>query len=111
VMVPSAAINADRPNAEPWSSRYLKYARHEGTPDPAVMLRRDESRFPGGKMVGFILWIGSRWAQWRELRGLKHDLPLADTHHDDFDGWLKTFVDEKTSRIIKPLPQQIVSPR
>jgi len=111
VMVPSAAINADRPNAEPWTSRYLEYARHEGTPDPAVMVRRDENRFPGGKMVGFILWIGARWAQWRELRGLKHDAPLADTHHEDFDGWLKTWVDEKTRRIIMPAPQQLARPR
>jgi hypothetical protein len=108
---PQEAIRASYPVEKPWNTRYLEYARHEGTENPDAMLRRDENRYPGGRMVGFILWIGARWAEWREKNGKKHDAPLAQADHDAFDAWLKTYVDEKTRRIILPKPAEIVRPR
>jgi hypothetical protein len=101
-MTPKEAINADRPRVEPWNSRYLQYARWQGTPDPAAMMRRDEGCFPGGRMAGFILWIDGRWEQWKASKQLPRDAPLAQTHHAEFDSWLKGWVDEQTSVIIRP---------
>jgi hypothetical protein len=107
---PQEAIRASYPTEKPWNTRYLEYARHEGTESPDAMLRRDEGRFPGGRMVGFILWISARWAEWREKNAKQHDAVLGPAEHDAFDAWLKSYVDEKTRRIIAPLPQAIVRP-
>lgn len=110
-MSPKEAINADRPRVEPWNKRYLEYARAQGTPDPDAMLRRDVSRFPGGKMAGFILWISARWDQWRAAKELARDAPLSQAQHDEFDAWLRGWVDKETAVIIMPRPAQIVRPR
>ena len=70
--------------------RFVAYARQHGK-TPREMLEHDKKRFPGGRMAGFILWIGARWGEWHEARGLRrHEHILTDRDHADFDDWLKT---------------------
>lgn len=111
VFTAQEALRASYPVEKPWSTRYLEYARHEGTENPNAMLRRDENRYPGGRMVGFILWAGARWAEWRELNNRKENDALSQADHDAFDAWLKGYVDEKTRRVIMPAPADLARPR
>lgn len=99
---PQEAIRASYPTTPPLQSRYLEYARCNGTPNPDVMLRRDEGRFPGGRMAGFILWIGARWAEYRTLRKMGPNEPITDFENAAFDAWLKAWVDRATSVIVVP---------
>lgn len=75
-----------------WNPRYVCYAKAHGkTPDG--MLAYDRERFPGGVMGAFIIWIDQRWAEWRALRGRRHDDPLWIHDHEDFDAWLAAKVE------------------
>lgn len=42
--------------------RWLAYMHAEGFDDPELFMAREGERWPGGCMVGFILWIGERKA-------------------------------------------------
>lgn len=69
--------------------RYLAYCAVNGkTPDE--MLRYDDKRWPGGRMAGYILWIGERWQEWRAEKGYGPRYILSDTDHAEFDTWLNT---------------------
>jgi hypothetical protein len=59
------------------------------------MMALDKERWPGGKMAGYILWIGERWAEWKaahpELappRG--SDWVLTREDQAMFDTWLNS---------------------
>ena len=42
------------------NTRYLAYCKaHGNTPD--AQMAADEVAYPGGKMCGFLLWIGRKW--------------------------------------------------
>ncbi len=43
--------------ATDWNPRYLCYCYANGETDPEAMLTADETRHPGGRMVGFLLFI------------------------------------------------------
>lgn len=48
------------PSATPVANpRYLAYCASHGL-TPAEMLARDEVEYPGGKMAGFIAWVGKQ---------------------------------------------------
>lgn len=85
-----------------WNPRYLVYARSQGTPDPDERLRLDSEKYHGGKMAGFILWIGDQWVAWRAARGLKlRDMDfLTKEDHADFDAFISVRfpVDEARER-------------
>jgi len=66
--------------------RYLAYCRAHGE-DPAAMLAKDDERFPGGVMAGFILWVGEQWRAWSAESGRTRPFSAAD--HAAFDGWLR----------------------
>jgi len=89
-----------------WTLRYTAYAQAHGR-SPEEMLEADMERYPGGKMVGFTLWIQDKWRQWRKLFGPAPvkvpqlqgcpDLGYWDWHpneaaHKHFDEWLRSAV-------------------
>lgn len=82
-----------------WNPRYLAYARAHGEPDPEAMFEIDDERWPGGRMCGFMLWIGSMWNNFFiEVHGMKGKPDvLRQKDHDDFDQWLLTMTDDRAS--------------
>lgn len=74
-------------SAAEWNSRYVVYAETHGF-DPATMLAVDRVLWPGGCMVGFMVWIGERWTEFRRKEGLRWDAPLGDVEHAAFDAWI-----------------------
>ena len=74
--------------------RYLAYClAHGRTPDE--MRAADEVDWPGGRMAGFTLWIGKRWAEWKSERRIYTDDFLTPDDHRDFDRWLDAFAAEE----------------
>lgn len=75
-----------------WNPRYVLYAKAHGA-TPEEMLKRDEKRWPGGKMVGFTQWIQERWLGWDKARGYATreigQFHAAGDGHADFDKWLR----------------------
>lgn len=84
--------------------RYLAYCRSQGHPDPDVMLKVDNERWPGGIMCGFILWMSDQWsafekqhlAKLAELGGFPIGRVTANDrgawrlmNADAFDVWLQ----------------------
>jgi len=74
-----------------WNPRYVEYARVLGRP-PEDQIEQDRKDWPGGCMVGFILWLGQKWKEWYQSIGVGH-LPLDQRRyyqdHKAFDLWLK----------------------
>jgi len=84
-----------------WNPRYLRYCELHGL-EPDAMLTLDQERWPGGQMVGFILYIGDAWQAFWELKGRpgRHPMGMNKSRHDwikgpddyaAFDGWLPSF--------------------
>ncbi len=73
-----------------WNPRYVAYSAANGA-SPEEMLLRDEARFPGGKMAGFMCWISGRWTEYTKLRGFRTSeaLQMNDPDvHANFNAWL-----------------------
>lgn len=71
-----------------WNPRYMAYCHAHGETDADKMLARDDERWPGGRMCGFILWTQARWSEWRRLMGYGPHDPIDDYDHRTFDLWL-----------------------
>ncbi len=76
--------------------RYVEFARVHGR-TPENQLRHDVEAWPGGKMAGYILWLGARLREFLKshpehgMRGGGIGEVLADnTAHRAFDAWLHT---------------------
>lgn len=69
-----------------WNTRFLAYARSQGTPDPEAMLALDRIRYPGGVMAGYILWNSARWDEFCAERGI--DSHYRSLHGAEYDAWL-----------------------
>lgn len=68
-----------------WNPRYVLYAQAHGR-SPEDMLAHDELAWPGGRMAGYVLWIGAQWNRWHCERGLRRfGHVLSDADHADFD--------------------------
>ncbi len=82
--------------------RYVLYSLAHGVADPRRMLELDRIAWPGGCMVGFMLWIQSQWPLWQRAQELAFP-ELAGgnarewemyrlTHAHVFDEWLRVRV-------------------
>lgn len=70
-----------------WNPRFVAYAKaHNRTPEEMLVL--EEERFPGGKMAGYMLWVGGRWREWRAIHGICWDAFLSEEDYREFDAWL-----------------------
>ena len=86
-------MTADRVSDSGWNPRYVAYARAHGR-DPATMLAIDKRRLPGGCMVGFLVWMSTRWQEWRRERAVPSDAILWMTDYADFDKWLSAYANQ-----------------
>ena len=73
-------------SAQP-TARFAAYALAHGR-DPEAQLAHDRGRFPGGRMAGYIVWIGGRLRAWRSATGRAPDAPMDGADHAAFDRWL-----------------------
>lgn len=76
-------------DAAQYTARYQAYARAHGVA-PAEMLERDCAAYPGGRMCGFVVWIGRAWDEWERLTGRpsRDAVSLTVAEHGAFDEWL-----------------------
>ena len=77
------------------NSRYANYARANGR-SPEAQLDQDRKDWPGGTMVGFVVWNN------RRLKEFSREHPNAFTcdalvDHAAYDAWLTAWVDHKLS--------------
>lgn len=70
--------------------RYVAYARAHGR-TPEAMRTHDRTRWPGGIMAGYIVWIGEQWRRWHAAN------PGALPDHESFDAMLCVEADEARS--------------
>lgn len=82
---------SDRAAAE-WTARFRAYAAAHGR-TPEAQLAHDVQIWRGGRMTGFILWLGQRLAEWRRLRGLPRGVCMRAEDHQAFDAWLMSPVE------------------
>lgn len=80
------------PEPEPLNPRYVAYCRAHGD-TVEQMVQRDELRWRG-TMVGFISWIGARWAEWDRIMGHAPGHRPSLEHHAAFDVWLGQYVQD-----------------
>ena len=73
-----------QPSPNAYQFRYLAYCAALGR-TPEEQLAHDRQRYPGGSMVGYIVWISNQWARFEDM----HQRHLQRTlHHAEFDRWL-----------------------
>lgn len=75
-----------------WNPRYIAYCQAHGH-TPEQQKDHDEQAYPGGRMCGFILWIGEAWHRWAQEAGEKRSGydgqgAWSDRQHAAFDAWL-----------------------
>lgn len=51
-------------------------------------LAHDSSRFPGGKMAGYLAWMTLRVAEFKALSGIEH-IPPDGLERNAFDEWIR----------------------
>ena len=80
---------------EEWNPRYANYARAHGrTPDEQLV--QDRKDWPGGTMVGFVLWNKDRLRE--ASREITNAFFMGDlTNHPTYDAWLTAWVDKATA--------------
>lgn len=78
--------------------RYAAYCALNGGLSPEITMRRDQEKYPGGVMAGFILWVNEMWREWEETFG-KVEVK-GQEHHDHFDAWLQDKVKNKPKDLI-----------
>lgn len=77
--------------------RYVAYCVAHGAASPDEMLTRDRTRWPGGLMCGFILWIKAQWEAWKSETKWRGPV-LSEEDHANFDIWLA----EKALTVLRP---------
>lgn len=64
--------------------RYAAYCAAHGR-DPESMLLYDRARFPGGVMVGFMVWLHEHWERWMPEYRYRSK---TSEDHEAFTAWL-----------------------
>lgn len=59
-------------NPRDYNPRYLRYAANHGR-GPIEQSAHDEVAWPGGRAVGFMLWIGAAWQAFDLANGIRGD--------------------------------------
>lgn len=71
--------------------RFVAYASANGR-TPEAQLAHDAEAFPGGKMCGFIIWIGRQWRAWalatKHPRAKDSCAILTEADHAAFTAWV-----------------------
>jgi hypothetical protein len=57
-------------NPSDYNPRYLRYAANHGR-GPIEMSAHDDEAWPGGRMVGFMLWISAAWQAFDAANGIR----------------------------------------
>ena len=66
---------------------FVAYCKSQGR-EPEAQLTHDTTRWPGGKMAGFMLWIREAWTTWsKETNEVKHGSWSTD-QTQAFTSWL-----------------------
>ena len=81
---------------------YVAYARAHGKTSDE-MLARDKEMYPGGCMVGFILWIS---VQHRNFYQAHPECCLGPHVIGDLEAW-KAFLQEAAGKAASDLPQRV----
>lgn len=71
---------------ERWNPRYVAYARAHGN-TPVYQSALDRERFPGGRMAGYLVWLGKQYRAYTAA-GLHAGSVWTDRDHAEFDDWL-----------------------
>lgn len=70
-----------------YQSRYVAYAAAHGM-SPEQMLVVDAARYPGGRMAGFLIWMGQQWRAWAAANGRDSRASKTAADHASFDAFL-----------------------
>lgn len=85
----------------------------------AGIVEADRAEWPGGRMVGFLLWMSRRWRQWGALRGLHRDgggawydaagrhVLLSEEDHAHFGGWLRGWAGARAETLSAPVSSRL----
>jgi len=79
-------------DGQDWNPRFVAYARAHGR-QPQAQLDHDRAAWPGGCMIGFLLWIDGKVSEWRTLHpstwfGPRFMRLEGAADHAAFDTWL-----------------------
>lgn len=89
-MAVRAGVFAERAEkGQVMNPRYLAYcSAHGRTPDD--MLAYDREQFPGGCMVGFMLWINQRMTAFLAVNRDVDRYVMSDSDHARFTAFLRS---------------------
>jgi hypothetical protein len=90
-----------------YNRRYVAYAKEHGR-TVAEQLAHDAVAWPGGKMIGFILWNNERIAEYAKINPDAFFRPILtpwDRHggrpkimdHESYDAWLQSRADPENA--------------
>lgn len=69
--------------------RYLAYCKFHKL-SIKEMREYDDKKYPGGHMLGFMLWIQEKWKEWEKTKNLPFKIEHYSTNmHKEFDEWLE----------------------
>jgi hypothetical protein len=72
-----------------YQPRYRLYAKSQGR-TPFQQLAFDDKKWPGGRSIGFILWMREKWNEWFEQSGLpRGEFEYRTLYTKEFDAWLR----------------------
>lgn len=73
-----------------YQPRYIAYCKSNNR-KPEEQLNHDSEQYPGGKMAGYIIWIGEMWHKWSKETNEKPEWAgsWSNQQHKKFDKWLK----------------------
>ena len=67
---------------------YAAYAEAHGR-TPEAQLAHDATRWHGGRMTGFLLWMGEQWAAFDAEHGHRPNRTRPPAEHAQFAAWLE----------------------
>ena len=74
--------------------RYIMYSKYNKK-NCEDMLKFDRKRFPGGCMVGYIIWIVGKWKEFDKSTNNKYKIRGIKVH-EKFDKFLSKIIEKST---------------